>query len=95
MGLLESRHLDALEVYCRAWDSLHKSEATLKKDGEYVTAESGAMARHPAAINRDRARDDIRRYIIEFGGTPSSATSLRKDPAPKSGAVPNRKRDIG
>ena len=93
--MLEQRHLDSLEMYCRAWDRMEECEALAKKDGEYITSESGAMSRHPALIEAHACRESIRRYIIEFGGTPSSATNVRRQVAPKTAGVPNRQRDLG
>lgn len=94
-GMLEQRHLDLLEVYCKAWDRVDECAAAVKQDGEYITSESGAMSRHPALIEAQTARDIIRRLAIEFGGTPSSVTTLRRPAKTVASGVPNRQRDIG
>lgn len=75
--MLESRFLDALEMYCRAWDRLAGYEAVLLEQGEFFVAESGYVGRHPAANGAKQARDEIRRYQQEFGLTPSSASGVK------------------
>jgi P27 family predicted phage terminase small subunit len=94
LGLLESRYLDALEMYCRAWDRLAFYETTLEQTGEFFVAESGYVGRHPAANGAKEARDEIRRYQVEFGLTPSSSTGIKVSGSTKRG-VPNRAKDIG
>lgn len=93
MKLLETRFLDALEMYCRAWDKLTHYEAVLDKQGEFTTTEKGFICRHPAAVGARQARDEIRRYQIEFGLTPSSASSVKV--SPKTPATDKRKRFFG
>lgn len=94
LKLLESRFLDALEMYCRAWDQLAKHEATIAKNGgEFFTTAKGFVCRHPAATAAKQARDEIRRYQQEFGLTPSSSTSVKVSTKPST--VDKRKRFFG
>src|SRR3990167_4162210 len=57
LGLLEQRYLDALEMYCRAWDRLAEYERILREDGEFVKTTKGYVCRHPAATGAKQARD--------------------------------------
>jgi P27 family predicted phage terminase small subunit len=95
LKLLEDRYLDALEMYCRAWDSLAVYEAVLKDEGEFFTTEKGFICRHPAATGAKQAREEIRRYQGEFGLTPSSSTGVKLSTTGKASGVPNRRKDVG
>ena len=53
------------------------------------------MSRHPALIEAQAAREKIHRILIEFGGSPSSVTTIRRQKPDKPSGVLNRKRDIG
>lgn len=93
MKLLETRYLDALEMYCRAWDKLAYYEEILAEQGEFTTTERGYVCRHPAAIGARQSREEIRRYQIEFGLTPSSASTVKV--ASKTDGTDKRKRFFG
>lgn len=93
LKLLETRYLDALEMYCRAWDRLAEYEKVLNDQGEFFIAESGYVGRHPAANGAKQARDEIRRYQQEFGLTPSSAASVKV--TKKADGADKRKRFFG
>lgn len=92
-GLLQGRYLDALEMLCRAYDRLERYQAVLAKDGEFYTTKRGAIGAHPAVRLLAVARDDIRRYLIEFGMTPSSSNGIDVPP-PSGKSVPSRIRDL-
>lgn len=94
LKLLERRFLDGMEMYCRAWDRLAHYEAAYK-DNEFTTVESGYVCAHPAIGLAKQARDDIRRYQVEFGFTPSSAKGVNATAPTKKAGVPNRARDVG
>lgn len=94
LKLLESRFLDAMEMYCRAWENLaHYEDAYAGR--EFVTVESGYVCAHPAIALAKQARDEIRRYQIEFGFTPSSAKSVSASSQQGKRGVPNRAKDVG
>lgn len=94
LGMLEERYLDALEMYCRAWDRLVYYQGILDDEGEFYTTDKGYVGAHPAATGLRQAREDILRYQREFGITPSASTGVKAAPAGKRG-VPNRARDMG
>lgn len=94
MGLLESRYLHSIEMYCRACDQLAECEEDLAEQGKYIVAETGGTTMHPANRLAREAREEIRRYLIEFGFTPSSAKGVMASVSPVKAGVPNRKRDL-
>jgi len=94
MGILESRYLDALQVYCEAWDRKDAAEQVIKAEGLYVAhARGGGKTRHPAALELREALDVIRRMQIECGFTPAASASIKTPRGPdRRGAVSSRER---
>ena len=94
LGLLEDRFLEALEMYCSAWDRLaHYEDVLAKTDEFYAMPKTGHVCRHPAAIGAKQARADIHRYQNEFGLTASSSNGI-KFTAPNKRGMPNRANDV-
>lgn len=93
-GLLQGRYLDALEMLCRAYDRAASYQATLSEAGEFYTTARGVVVAHPAVRLLATARDEIRRYLIEFGMTPSSSNGIDLPPAAPHRGVPNRGKDL-
>lgn len=92
MGVFEDRYLHSVEMYCRAWDALSEAEKVIKEEGMYyVVGDNGARAKHPAATEAKNARDEIRRYQVEFGFTPSSSSAVKSKSGNKP-TVPTRNR---
>lgn len=93
MGVLEDRYLQAVEAYCLAYDALAAANAVIAKEGMYyAVGTNGAVAKHPAATEAKNARDEIRRYQVEFGFTPSAAGSVKSKTADKKAGPPTRDR---
>jgi P27 family predicted phage terminase small subunit len=92
MGVLEDRYLQSVEAYCLAYEALAAANAVIAEEGMYyIFGKNNAIAKHPAATEAKNSRDEIRRYQIEFGFTPSSASTV-KSKAPNKTTVPNRTR---
>jgi P27 family predicted phage terminase small subunit len=92
LGLLESRFLDALEMLCRAFDDLADAEATIRKENRYTKTIDGKPKLHPANVVAQQARDEIRRYLVEFGMTPATSTRVTSSGgANRPPSVPTRK----
>jgi len=91
IGVLTAADLDALESYCAAWDELRECEAVVAADGAYYTTDKGYVGQHPAVNRSFKARDVIRRFMLEFGMTPASRTGV-KTSKPSAAPVMQRKR---
>lgn len=77
LGMLTVVDVDALRIYCEAWQELQDCNATLKREGSYQkVSSSGKKVAHPALSRRDHALDRIRRYSQEFGLTPASRSRV-------------------
>jgi len=95
LGMLEERFLDALQMYCKAFDDLADAEATIRVQGRYTSTASGRPKLHPACTVADQARDEIRRYLTEFGMTPSASSRVSTSSGiARKPAVPTRKSSL-
>lgn len=77
VGLLEERFLAALERLAAAHDRLAWAQDDIKKHGWTAMTDKGYEHIRPAVTIEKEAREEIRRYLIEFGCTPSSAANVR------------------
>ena len=93
--ILRPEHKDGLFLLCAAFDRLEHYEAVLREQQEFYRLSSGTILRHPGGLGAKQARDDIRRFLIEFGLTPASAAALGEASAAATKAVPNRHKDLG
>jgi P27 family predicted phage terminase small subunit len=92
LGLLTELDVDALEVYCAAWDEVRECDAEIKTSGAFFTAESGYIGQHPAVVRRHKALDVIRRFQSEFGMTAAARTKVVV--AQKPTGVRSRAREV-
>lgn len=76
LGLLSALDQGHLEVYCEAWDVLGECRQILAREGFVISNDKGNLSRHPAAVERDKARQTIKQYGAEFGLTPASRAGL-------------------
>lgn len=95
LGLLEERYLDALLMLCAAFDDLADAEATIRVQGRYTSTASGRPKLHPACTVAQQARDEIRRYLVEFGCTPATSTRVSTSGGTnRKPSVPTRKSSL-
>lgn len=87
--LLERRFMDAMELYCRAWDRLADYEHEAKGK-EFQVVDSGYVCAHPALTLAKQARDEIRWFQTEFGFTGASASKVGTRQSAKKAGVPVR-----
>lgn len=77
LGVLEARFLAALERLCEAHDRLAWAQADIASGGRTSKNDKGYEYARPAVTIEKEAREEIRRYLIEFGWTPASAANVR------------------
>lgn len=76
-GLLTSVDRAALAAYCASWGRWVDAERHLAKDGYTFTTETGYQQQTPWVGIANSALENIRRFAVEFGMTPSSRTRVR------------------
>lgn len=76
LGLLTLMDKAALEAYCVCYDRWRQAEAKVKERGDILRTENGNIIHNPYLSVANRARDDLKKFIVEFGMTPSSRTNI-------------------
>lgn len=78
-GVVTELDLDALSIYCDAWQQLHEADAIVKQ-GAYFETEKGYVGVHPACQRRAQAIATIRKMGEQLGLTPNSRRGLDVEP---------------
>jgi len=75
-GLLTHVDRAALAAYCQSWARWVKAERTITKKGETVWGVNGTMKISPWMMIAKQAKEEMRKFLIEFGMTPSSRSRV-------------------
>lgn len=78
MGLLSTADRAALAAYCIVYSRWVHAEEQVKKFGTIVKSpEKGFPMKSPYLTVADQAMETMRKFLVEFGLTPSSRSRLR------------------
>jgi P27 family predicted phage terminase small subunit len=78
MGLLSRVDRPALAAYCTGWSRWVEAELQVKKFGAIVKSpEKGFPMKSPYLSIADQAMEAMRKFMVEFGLTPSSRSRIR------------------
>ena len=78
MGLLSTADRAALAAYCTVYSRWVHAEQQVKKFGTIVKSpEKGFPMKSPYLTVADQAMESMRKFLVEFGLTPSSRSRLR------------------
>ncbi len=81
MGLLSVADRSALAAYCTAYSRWLKAEEQVKKFGTIVKSpDKGFPMKSPYLTIADQALETMRKFMVEFGLTPSSRSRIRVAP---------------
>jgi len=71
-------HIDhaALEMYCAAYGRWVQAETKLRIQGPIITTDKGNLIQNPWLAVANRAMEQVRKLLAEFGMTPSSRTRV-------------------
>ena len=72
LGLYTEIDRAALAMYCQAWGRWVAAERHLAVEGEMLTSQNGYVYQNPWRHEANKAQDQMRRMMTEFGMTPSS-----------------------
>jgi P27 family predicted phage terminase small subunit len=94
-GLLTEIDGPALMGYCMAYARLLDAEEKLREFGSVVKAPSGYLVHSPYLAIANKALEQMRSMLVEFGMTPSSrsrvqAAGAARPPAPGSSDIDER-----
>ena len=87
MQLLSRADRSALAAYCVAYSRWVQAEAQVKKHGMIVKSpDKGFPMKSPFLSIADQTMEEMRKFMVEFGLTPSSRSRIRvpDDPAAAS-----------
>jgi P27 family predicted phage terminase small subunit len=76
VGLLSTIDRAAFSAYCGAWSRWVEAEDALKKSGTVVKAPSGYPIISPYLVISNRAMEQMRAFISEFGLSPSARSRI-------------------
>jgi len=82
MGLMTKVDRAALALYCQAWARWLEAEVALKKYGVIVKSPNGFPMQSPYLAVANKAMEQIRAMLTEFGMSPSSRTRVHATPQP-------------
>lgn len=78
MGLLSTADRAALSAYCTVYSRWVHAEQQVKKFGTIVKSpEKGFPMKSPYLTVADQAMESMRKFLVEFGLTPSSRSRIR------------------
>ena len=80
LGLLTNLDITALGAYCQCYSTWLEANENIKKHGVLVKAQSGFPVQSPYVSISNRAMVEMRRWLAEFGMTPSSRTRTKGPP---------------
>jgi P27 family predicted phage terminase small subunit len=80
MGLLCKIDRAALALFCQAWARWVEAEEALKRYGVMVKSPSGFPMQSPYLAVANKAMEQMRALLAEFGMSPSSRTRVHATP---------------
>ena len=76
-GLLTQVDRAALAGYCQAWARWVEAEDVLRTAGVLIKTPNGMLAQSPILAIANRAMDQMRAFLCEFGMTPAARTRIQ------------------
>ena len=84
LGLLTAIDQTALAAYCSSFKRWRHAERQIEAGGLVVSAPSGYPVQSPWVSISNTALDQMRKFLIEFGMTPSSRSKVNAAPKDKN-----------
>lgn len=84
IGLLTAVDVDALALYCEAWDELFAMRALIDESGAVAVSEKGGEYQHPAVGIKNKAIQRIKQFGALFGVGPATRVGLNVAPPNES-----------
>lgn len=81
LGLVSQIDRAALAAYCIAYGRWVEAERQVRTEGAIVLTDKGNPIQNPALAIANKAMDQMRKLIVEFGMTPSSRSRVAVTPA--------------
>lgn len=78
LGLLTEIDSQALAGYCQTWQRWREAEQKIKEYGMVIKGRGGFPIISPFVAVANRAMNQMKAFLIEFGMTPSSRSRVNK-----------------
>ena len=86
--LMTRLDIDALVIYCEAYARWADANNQLMSQGLIITSPHGYSVQNPLLSISNKAFDQLRAMLVEFGMTPSSRTKVTAVDSDKKGGDP-------
>ncbi len=83
LGLLTKIDLVGLAAYCSTYALWLKAQAQIQTHGVLIKAQSGFPMQSPYLQISNKAMEEMRKWLVEFGMTPSSRSRVSVKPKEK------------
>lgn len=80
MGLMSRAYRPALAAYVDTWAEFVKCKEAYAKMGPVIKTTNGNYVQNPMLGAVNRLKDDLRKWLVEFGLTASSKTRVAMEP---------------
>lgn len=87
IGLLTNIDLTALAAYCVSFSTWMNAQQQIQKHGVLIKAQSGFPMQSPYLAIANRAMTEMRKWMVEFGLTPSSRSKVEANPIKPESAL--------
>jgi len=81
VGLITTADKSAFAAYCQAYGRWIDAERKLADEGELLLTDKNNLVQNPRLWVANKALDQMYKFMVEFGLTPSSRTRLKVSPA--------------
>jgi P27 family predicted phage terminase small subunit len=85
VGLVTNVDTAAFAAYCQAWSRWVDAEKNLAREGTIIKAPSGYPIPNPWLAVANKAMEQMKAFLVEFGMTPSSRNRVATAPIPDAG----------
>lgn len=80
LGLLSTIDLVAFAAYCQQYSTWVMATEKVQKHGVLIKAQSGFPMQSPYFTIQNKAQAEMRKWLTEFGMTPSSRSRVQIEP---------------
>lgn len=87
LGLVTKIDRAALAAYCVAYGRWVEAEDQIREHGMVIVGSKGSLVRSPYLMIANKAMEQMRQLLIEFGMTPSSRSRVTITPADQGDAA--------
>lgn len=85
LGIMTKIDRAALAAYCQSYGRWVEAEKKADEKGPVIKSPTGDIRTNPYLVVANRAMDNMRKFLVEFGMTPSSRSRITAEKKPEAG----------